>query len=101
MTLTFLRLGTALLEDVELAVSELVTNAVEYGHDSVVLRLRCNDGEPNDLVHLPRPRPGPRMAAPRHPGDHHGHGLGPAGTTSLSSVQAIQEKEVPRVHRHP
>ncbi|MGW3341326.1 ATP-binding protein [Streptomyces sp. NPDC001009] len=43
--MTFLRQDAALLEDVELAVSELVTNAVEYGHDSVVLRLRCDDGE--------------------------------------------------------
>ncbi|MFB7776262.1 ATP-binding protein [Streptomyces bauhiniae] len=43
--LTLLRPDTALFEEVELAVSELVTNAVEYGTDTVVLRLRCHGGE--------------------------------------------------------
>ncbi|MEU6813981.1 ATP-binding protein [Streptomyces sp. NPDC046860] len=44
--LTVHRLDTALFEDVAVVVSELVTNAVEYGRGAAVgLRLRCHDGE--------------------------------------------------------
>ncbi|MGV9318238.1 ATP-binding protein [Streptomyces sp. NPDC003660] len=32
-------------DDILLAVSELVTNAIEYGKDQLVLRLRCSDGK--------------------------------------------------------
>lgn len=44
--LTVHRLDIALFEDVAVVVSELVTNAVEYGKGAAVdLRLRCHDGE--------------------------------------------------------
>lgn len=43
--LSFLRLSAPQADEVELVVSELVTNAVEYGKDEVVLRLLCHDGE--------------------------------------------------------
>ncbi|MFJ8728657.1 ATP-binding protein [Streptomyces bauhiniae] len=70
--LTVHRLDTALFEPVELAVSELVTNAVEYGNGEVGLRLRCHDGELRIEVRDGNPAP----AILRNPADDDESGRG-------------------------
>ncbi|AKN75082.1 anti-sigma regulatory factor [Streptomyces sp. PBH53] len=69
ITVAFLRhreVPTALAQDVLVAVSELVTNAIEHGHGTVSLRMRHTDQEVRIEVSDDNPEPARLRKAAAH-----------------------------------
>ena len=76
-----------MLDDVELIVSELVSNAVRHGRPAIVLRLR-SDPFAVDIGVLDH---GPGCPEPRDPSDEEGSGRGLRIVEMLSSAWGVQQ----------